>query len=135
MKKALKEYLNDYHEYSKLLSASNRQLTFAGIAIIWIFRNSIGILPLIPFELLLPLTLFVLSLFFEIMQYLSGTLIWRWFFHSHEKAYRAKKLKNVDDIVAPNLYQKIITGFFYLKVVSTISAYIFLLLFFLPQLR
>lgn len=135
MKKALEKYLDDYREYSELLSSSNRQLAFAGIAIIWIFRNGNGITPLIPNQLLLPLMFFALSLFFEILQYLSGTVIWKSFFSYNEKLYRSKKLESADDIVAPKCYQRIITTFFYLKVSSTILAYFLIFKFFIPLLK
>lgn len=134
MKKALKEYLKDYHDYSGLLSSSNRQLAFAGIAIVWIFRVSDNTAPLIPTQLIIPLLCFSLSLFFELIQYLLGTLIWKSFFKSKEVLYRLGKLKDTEDITAPSSYQKIISTFFYLKIAATIIGYIFIIIYLIPLL-
>lgn len=63
---AKKEYLFFSSEISKL----NRQLSFAGIAVIWIFRGEAGGLLNVPRGLLLPLILFVASLFVDFLYYL-----------------------------------------------------------------
>ncbi len=80
----LKEYKNDSYEFTEKTSNIARQLSLAGIAIIWIFKITKFDKPLIPEELIMPLSLFISSLFFDFIQYLVSSLIWFFFFTFHE---------------------------------------------------
>lgn len=82
----LKEIREAYEELSRKLSDVNRQLCFAGIALIWIFnatKNSISL----PKDLYLPMFLLVISLGLDIVQYFISTIFWYGYYlrkKSHE---------------------------------------------------
>lgn len=70
----LSEIRKAYEDLSSTLSAVLRSLNFSGIAVIWIFSgNSINA---IVASFLFPCILLCLSLFFDAIQYLAGTVIW-----------------------------------------------------------
>ena len=79
------EYKETYQWYSGKTSDVVRQLSFAGIAIIWIFKVQSQGIPKIPNVLLVPLGLFCISLAFDLLQYVLGYIIWYIFFRFHEK--------------------------------------------------
>ncbi len=81
----LEEYKKDSYEFSSLASNLIRQFAFAGIAIIWIFKFDKPTDHLIPTELVVPLIYIVISLVFDLLQYLIPALIWSLFFIYHEK--------------------------------------------------
>ena len=95
----LKEYKETYYEFSGKASDISRQLAFAGIAVIWIFRLN-ATPPKIPNELLPPLILLVIALLFDIAQYGIATVIWGGFQWKKERDLRKtqeeKKLSDVD---------------------------------------
>jgi hypothetical protein len=65
-----------YKYYSEKASDRVRQLGFAGIALIWIFRrNANGELQL-PEQLIPPALALILALACDFLQYVAGTLIW-----------------------------------------------------------
>jgi len=66
---SLKEGYDRSGEASDKSSEINRQLAFAGIAIIWVFRTDSGGRQIVPEELFLPGLLLVLSLSFDLLQY------------------------------------------------------------------
>jgi len=116
----------DAHKYyetnSSKLSNINRQLCFAGIAIIWIFvTKSSAPKPelLLPKELLIPLKLFVMSLSFDILQYLSATVIWG-LYHRYKEASVGREC----GFSAPMFFNWPSILFFFAKVFVSIYAYI-----------
>ena len=80
--------INDYRETYYTLSgkASDvcRQLAFAGIALIWIFKEDNGSPLAVPDALLLPAALFVTALALDLVQYVYGSLAWGAFSRYHE---------------------------------------------------
>lgn len=115
-----------YEELSGKLSSIVRQLAFAGIGIIWIFRmtnsdNSISISK----DFSLPLILLVLTLILDVLQYFISTVIWHSFYHIN---YR--KNPNEDREMNENESWNIPCWvIFYFKVVVLITAYIFLFIY------
>jgi hypothetical protein len=81
----LQDYRETFYTFSGKASDLNRQLAFAGIAIIWLFKkdNFAGLS--IPRELLLPGALIVLSLGLDMIHYVIASVIWRYFYRSQEK--------------------------------------------------
>ncbi len=78
------EFRDAYYEASGVVSSISRQLSFAGIAVIWLLRvgtNSGGI----PFssELLVPLYCFVSALGMDLLQYVYKTAVWGVLNHYH----------------------------------------------------
>lgn len=73
----IKEIRDDYVRYSTNVSNLSRNLSFAGIGIIWIFKATehSGTIS-IPDALLLPLFLFIIALGLDLLQYFLQTAIW-----------------------------------------------------------
>jgi len=90
MGKKLTQWREDYRFFSSAASAACRQMAFAGIAFIWVFKVENPAGPAIPPALHLPGALFALGLFLDLAQYLCGTAIWGIFHRYHEaKAYES----------------------------------------------
>lgn len=124
----LSKYKDDYHEFSGKASNAARQLAFAGIAVIWIFKIGDNHRPQIPEPLLLPLILLVFTLAFDFLQYVVSSFIWGYFFRREEK-----KLSNIsqDPVVsAPYYYNWPGKTFYRLKLFTVLLAYGFLIKFF-----
>jgi hypothetical protein len=123
----LKEARESYYELSAKLSELIRQLSFAGIAVIWMFRvgsDTGGI----AFDrcLIRPLLLFVCALVLDLFHYLYGSIAWSRFAHVQEK----KKGKKDDDKVSPSDWINRPSLFlFYGKTAVCAYAYVFLVLF------
>ena len=122
----LREIRNDYERYSTKVSDINRQLIFAGIAIVWLFRVSsndghttfpIGLYPTLLF--------FILSFGADILQYTIQSLLWFGFYWNKKCKNNKLNKKDAEDIIVkepewPNL---IPWGLWFLKVVFTVIAY------------
>jgi hypothetical protein len=82
--------LNDYREafytFSGKASDLNRQLAFAGIALIWLFKRDVGAQLTIPSELLYPAVFIVASLALDMLHYCIAASIWHWFYRTKERA-------------------------------------------------
>lgn len=121
----LSEYKTCYYEFSGKASDISRHLAFAGIAVIWIFRlNQKGELT-IPNELLLPLILMVVTLGFDILQYISATTVWGIYQWYKERELEDPKID--PDIDHPSWLKWPQFIFFVLKLISILVGYYFLL--------
>ena len=103
----LEEIRKDYERYSTNVSSLNRQLIFAGLAIIWLFRIPEKGTASIPIELVDSLFFFVFSLCSDIFQYVTQSLIWTGYYWYNKCKHRNSK-KNVEECVVnepewPNL--------------------------------
>lgn len=78
----IKEIREDYVRYSSNVSNLCRNLSLAGIGVIWIFKHEKS--PLIPESLYLPLLLFIIALVVDLMQYVIQTLIWYCYYLIHK---------------------------------------------------
>jgi hypothetical protein len=121
----LKEYLNKYREYSGKASDSSRQLAFAAIAVIWVFKNPAGSTPILPSKLVLAAFFMVLSLGCDLFQYIAGSLIWKIFHRIKEK----QGVKADADVKASPWLSNLIWVFFFAKIVFLIVGYILILTF------
>jgi hypothetical protein len=81
----IEDYRQTFYTYSGKLSDITRQLAFAGIAVIWLFKKDVSGTPAIPEQLLLPGLLILVSLFCDLVQYIAGSLFWRWVYRHKEK--------------------------------------------------
>jgi hypothetical protein len=81
----IEDYRQTFYEFSGKLSDIARQSSFAGIAIVWLFKKDANSLPALPKDLILPLILLVLTLSFDFLHYLVASLIWRHVYRSKEK--------------------------------------------------
>lgn len=118
----LSDYKAVYEEASSKVSDLARQMALAGIAIIWIFRQSDTTEPRICRELLPPLISFVATLSFDILQYIYKTIVWAIFFRVKEKKIGKK---DADPLMQAKPIMNLPTWIlFSLKVISLLIGYI-----------
>jgi hypothetical protein len=123
----LKDYRETYYTFTGKASDINRQLAFAAIAVIWLFKRDVSGVPSVPPPLILPGALVVLALAVDLLQYLLGAIIWYCFYRSKEKA----GIPENRDIDHSPWLERPITALFWVKVACTITAYYFIFLFLL----
>lgn len=75
-----------YETLSGTASQIIRQLSLAGIALIWLFNIGTGAKPALPHPLLQAALFIFLALFFDLLQYLLGTFTWFLYFREKERA-------------------------------------------------
>ncbi len=80
-------------EYTGKASDITRQLIFAGIAIIWLFKSEDNGYTTLDSFLILPLITLSLSIIFDLLHYVTGGIIWKKLYLSEEHKV-IKKLKN-----------------------------------------
>lgn len=116
----LEDARQHYYDHSGKASEVTRQLAFAGIALIWIFKAGEEGPPHLPPELFFPAALIVLGLVFDFFHYISLATLWGTFSRLKEKAqvteFRAPAWLNWPGLIC-----------FVLKIVSIALAYGFLL--------
>jgi hypothetical protein len=127
----LKGYRETFYTYSGKASDVCRQLAFAAIAIIWIFKTDAGGKLNVPSGLLFPGTLIVLSLALDLTQYCLGTLIWYFFYRHHEKLRTPEN----QEIQHSEWLDRPLQLVFWLKVLSVLVAYSFILIYLLRSLH
>ncbi len=122
----LEKYKERSHEYTEKASDIIRNLCFAGIGIIWIFRNVDNSGSPIDGMLIYPLILLALSLLFDLGQYFIGGVIWIRFFRKREKdpAFKDPEL----DVKAKPIWNKPVYFCYYAKVVLMVGAYVLIIL-------
>jgi hypothetical protein len=111
-----------YLDYSGRTSENVRQLSFAALGIIWVFRPSTANLTFSR-TLLIAGTCAVSALVLDFLQSLYGTVAWGWF-------HRQKELTGLDDdaeFKAPRQMNWPTNALFLLKVVALIPCYALLL--------
>jgi hypothetical protein len=72
----LQDAREHYYFHTGKVSEIARQLAFAAIAVIWLFKAEDSSSVLLPAELLQPLKLVVICLALDLLQYLMGTIGW-----------------------------------------------------------
>jgi len=116
----LEDYRNHYYEFSGKASEAARQLSFVGIAVVWIFKvDNQGPLA-VPGALIFPAALFVLALGLDLLQYVWGALIWGAFSRHHERQGK----KDSAELSAPPYFNWVGLVFFWGKLVAVIVGYI-----------
>jgi hypothetical protein len=93
----LENYREAYVKHSAKAGDVARQLAFAGIAVVWIFKKDVNGMPNVPKELLWPLGAYVLSLGFDLLQYMFASLVWGAFSHFQKRARRHKDDDEIGD--------------------------------------
>lgn len=87
--KTINECWANYETYTGLASTVTRQLAFAGIAIIWIFKEGTSKDPRLPQALLLPAFGCALTLGLDFLQYVVASIRWRNFAEMKENVEKA----------------------------------------------
>lgn len=116
----LSEIRKAYEELSGSLSKFNRQLAFAGIGIVWLFRvtDSTGNTT-IDSAMLVPVLLFVISFAFDLLQYLYLSIAWYiYYWYQHKKG-----VKEDGEVNEPENMNVPAWIMWFLKVVALIIAY------------
>ncbi len=121
----LKDCRENYNYFSGKTSDIVRQLGFAGIALIWIFKNDTDGQQLVPAELVPPATLIVVALIFDLLHYISGTAVWGIYNRMQEKA----RITQEQEFLAPLKINWPTNFFFWGKTVIMVVAYFQLLRF------
>src|SRR5262245_27354381 len=101
----LQDYRDTFYEFSGKASDLSRQLAFAAIAIIWLFKKDVGGQPTIAPQLSWSGIFVVLSLVCDMLQYCTGAAIWRYFYRTKEKA----RISENAEITASVWYERPIT--------------------------
>jgi hypothetical protein len=114
-----------YSYYSGKASDIVRQLAFAGIALVWLFKTEIKGQWGIPTELFPAAGLIVLTLSLDFLQYAAGSLIWAAYNKVKESAHTADEA----EFLAPRLINWPTNFFFWTKVVTNTLAYWLILRF------
>lgn len=94
----LKDAREAYYDYSGKLSEITRQLSFAGIAVVWIFRTGDKTAAGIGWShfLLWPLGSFVIALVADVLHYSYATVAWGSYHSCKEKEFQALELSATD---------------------------------------
>lgn len=126
----------DYHyEATAKVSENTRTLAISAIAIVWLFKEQNGKIFSVPSELQFPLFLVVIALALDFIQYVLRSVIWHFIFRSEEKRLSSnKKMEEIELHVSPwvNTFPYF---FFYLKVISILLAYYFLISYFIRSVK
>ena len=117
----LDDYRQEYQDFSRLASASTRQLTLAGVAAAWLFIHGYAKPNEIPFSLFLAFLCLAISLFADVLQYTAGAVIFQSFFRYHEKRLAAEERDK--DLSHDPLYPSILTGLFIAKLLMALIGY------------
>jgi|SRR3972149_7874735 len=117
--------LERYTYYSQKASDVARQLGFAGIALIWIFRSQVNNQWQIPRELYPGAIFIIVALVLDFLHYVAGSLIWS-IYHTYKE--RAEKGKNTE-FLAPGWINYPTLVFFWGKLIAMGVGYCFILRF------
>lgn len=133
----LKEIREDYVRYSTNVSELSRNLAYAGIGIVWIFKQSStgneiasAFMSSIPNELKWPLILFIAVLILDLFQYVIQTAIWYPYYAKHKELHKNEKEDDVN-LQEPEIYSAIPWCFWLFKLIIVIIAYFMMGLFLL----
>lgn len=116
----LSETRKAYEDASGKLSDINRQLCFAGFAIIWLYNMSDGEIK-IPRELYFPGVLLIVSLVIDVLQYVYTTVSWHLYYERHTSSDKKEEEENISEPKYINTPAWIL---FWLKIVGMLWGYI-----------
>jgi hypothetical protein len=108
-----------YQEFSAKASEIVRQISLAGVGLIWIFKSGTGTTLSLNRPLLKAALFICLSLLFDFLQYVLGTTIWFAYFRHKEK----QGTKEGAEFLAPPHLNWPTWSLFYLKSAMILIAY------------
>jgi hypothetical protein len=123
----LKDARDAYEVQSGKASDVMRQLCFAGIGLIWVFKTTSSTFGALDRRLLRAGLFIVLALFLDLAQYLAGTITWFLYFRYKESLGIAS---DTDFLAPPSLNWPAWT-LFHLKTLFTLIAYVIFIIPFL----
>jgi hypothetical protein len=121
----LEDYRETYYTLSAKASEVTRQLCFAGIAFIWVFKPEKGGPLSLPTELIWPGIFFAVALALDLAQATWGAAIWGAFARYHEARGRADDA----ELDAPRWFNWPTLAFFWGKLLSLLIGYALVLHF------
>jgi hypothetical protein len=119
-----------YTYYTGKASEIVRQLAFAGIAVIWVFRTQSGDLVRVPQQLLPPAASLIVALVFDFLQYIAGSLAWG----VYQKVKESQQTTEDAEFLAPRPINWPALFFFWAKVIAIAVAYALLFCFLVRQM-
>ena len=119
----LKDFREAYYTLSGKASDITRQLGFAGLGAIWIFKYGSAGSERVPNELVPAAVAIVLALLLDFLQYAVGSLVWGAFARYKER----KGVGDADTVVAPLWFNWPALLFFWAKLPIMCYAYYILL--------
>jgi hypothetical protein len=123
----LKDSREAYNTYTGTTSEVCRQLSFAAIAVVWVFKiDQPGKPTAVPPALFWPALLAVFSLAFDLLQYLYASVAWGLFNRAKEKELSLSEDAEFD---CPKQINWPTIGFFYLKLGCVIACYVLMLIY------
>ena len=125
----LKDCLENYYYYSEKASDITRNLGFAGIAIIWLFKKNIENSLSIPSQLIPSAILIVIALSLDYLQYVVGTLLWG----SYHRYKENKGTKQDDDFLASRYINWPALYLFWGKFICISISYVIIICFLMSQ--
>jgi hypothetical protein len=115
----LSDVRDAYEGLSSKASDIIRQLSLAGIALVWLFKSGGASAPILDKPLLRAALFIFVALLIDLVQYLSGATIWFLYFRAKEK----KGLTLDAETKAPEWLNWPAWTFFYLKAAAMLIAY------------
>ena len=106
----------NYYFHSGKASDVARQLAFAGIAVVWIFKDGDAAHPIIPGRLILPLLCFGIVLGLDLLQYAVSAAIWGIFAWLKERWIKAHSATRDEEFEAPECLNWPALAFFWGKI-------------------
>jgi len=119
----LKDARDAYDFYTGKTSDIIRYLGLAGIGIIWIFRVEGTDKISLPQNLLFPIVLLIIGLGFDLLQYLTASVVWGAYHRHKEKS----DTKEDEEFKAPRQINWLTDTFFVLKIIPIVWAYVLIL--------
>lgn len=134
--KPLDYYLEQFYTLTGKASDINRNLALAGIAIIWIFRNTNLNEKLLPEILICPLIYFITSLILDLVQYLFSGLSVKFFHRIKERKFIEGKIseKQASNLLYPQVLENVAWLFFVAKLTTMAIGYYFVYAFLTSKL-
>lgn len=121
----LSEYKREYQDFSRLASERTRIAAFAGIAIIWLFKqNTANGAITLSSDLFYPFILFIFAIAADLFQYVLGYAIWYGFYRYQEQ--KLEKITDDPELAAPAILAKPVHWLFLGKIALTLVGYVLL---------
>ena len=125
----LADYWKDFHELSGKASDISRQLAFAAIAVIWLFKTDTPTRQIaIPPELIRAGILIVAALAADLLQYVAASLTWGLYAYYLERKHIPSVERHGHWLVLPMRVLWVV------KIALVIAGYILILLFLIRKL-
>ena|SRR5258708_739809 len=118
-----------YEALSGKASDIVRQLSLAGVGLIWLFKTETGSPAILDIHLLRAALFIFLALFFDFLQYLCGATIWFIYFRYKERQGTTEEM----EFQAPASLNWMTWTLFYLKATSVLIAYVVYIIPFLAS--